>query len=74
MKLCSFEVGLDKPFFLMCHHKAPHRHWQPDAKHAHLYEDVDIPEPATFNDDYRTRSDAAAEATMRIPCSWAFCR
>src|SRR5947199_3520251 len=56
----------DKPFFLMCHHKAPHRPWQPDAKHAHLYDNVDIPEPATFNDDYRTRSDAAREATMRI--------
>jgi arylsulfatase A-like enzyme len=56
----------DKPFFLMCHHKAPHRPWQPDAKHAHMYDDVDIPEPATFNDDYKTRSDAAPEATMRI--------
>src|SRR5216110_1095672 len=56
----------DKPFFLMCHHKAPHRPWQPDAKHARMYEDVDIPEPPTFNDDYRTRSDAAREATMRI--------
>jgi arylsulfatase A-like enzyme len=56
----------DKPFFLMCHHKAPHRPWQPDAKHARLYDGVDIPEPPTFDDDYRTRSDAAREATMRI--------
>ena len=56
----------DKPFFLMCHHKAPHRPWQPDAKHAHLYDDVEIPEPDTFNDDYSTRGDAANEATMRI--------
>src|SRR2546427_3542210 len=56
----------DKPFFLMCHHKAPHRPWQPDAKHAHRYDNVDIPEPATFDDDYRTRSDAAREAAMRI--------
>lgn len=56
----------DKPFFLMCHHKAPHREWSPDAKHAHMYDDVEIPEPATFNDDYRTRSAAATEATMTI--------
>ena len=56
----------DRPFFLMCHHKAPHRPWEPDAKHASLYEDLDIPEPETFNDDYHTRSAAAAEATMRI--------
>jgi arylsulfatase A-like enzyme len=56
----------DKPFFLMCHHKAPHRPWQPDAKHAKQFENVQIPEPETFNDDYATRSDAAREATMRI--------
>jgi arylsulfatase A-like enzyme len=56
----------DKPFFLMCHHKAPHRPWDPDEGHAHLYEDIDIPEPETFNDDYKNRSRAAAEARMRI--------
>jgi arylsulfatase A-like enzyme len=56
----------DQPFFLMFHHKAPHRPWEPDAKHADLYEDVDIPEPATFNDDYATRTDAAREASMTI--------
>lgn len=56
----------DKPFFLMCHHKAPHRPWEPDAKHAHMYDDADIPEPETFNDDYATRSRAAREARMRI--------
>ena len=56
----------DKPFFLMCHHKAPHRPWQPDAKHRKQWEKVQVPEPATFDDDYATRSDAAREATMRI--------
>jgi arylsulfatase A-like enzyme len=56
----------DKPFFLMCHHKAPHRPWQPDEKHAKKWENVQVPEPDTFNDDYATRSDAAREATMRI--------
>jgi arylsulfatase A-like enzyme len=56
----------DKPFFLMCHHKAPHREWSPDAKHAHLYDDIEIPEPATLRDDYATRTDAAREATMTI--------
>lgn len=56
----------DQPFMLMCHHKAPHRPWEPDAKHAHMYENVDIPVPATFDDDYSNRSNAAKEATMRI--------
>jgi arylsulfatase A-like enzyme len=56
----------EKPFFLMCHHKAPHRAWQPDEKHAKEWENVQVPEPETFHDDYATRSPAAAEATMRI--------
>lgn len=56
----------DRPFMLMCHHKAPHRPWQPAAKYANLYEDIDIPEPETFYDDYATRSQAAVEAKMRI--------
>ncbi len=55
-----------KPFFLMYHHKAPHRHWEPDDKHAKMYDDIDIPEPETFNDDYSNRSRAAVEARMRI--------
>ena len=56
----------DKPFFLMCHHKAPHRPWDPDEKHRKMFENVEIPEPETFNDEYLGKSAAAAEATMRI--------
>jgi arylsulfatase A-like enzyme len=56
----------DKPFLLMCHHKAPHRNWQPDEKHKKQFENVNVPEPKTFDDDYSTRSDAARAATMRI--------
>ncbi len=55
-----------RPFCLLCHHKAPHRPWEPDAKHATMYETVRIPEPETFDDDYANRARAAAEATMRI--------
>ncbi len=60
--------GRDKnrPFCLLCHHKAPHRSWEPDDKHASMYEDVDIPVPETFDDDYSHRASAAAAATMRI--------
>ena len=55
-----------RPFCLMCHHKAPHRPWEPDEKHAHVYDGIDIPEPDTFNDDYSNRARAAVEAEMRI--------
>jgi len=55
----------DTPFCAMCHHKAPHRHWEPDAKHAHMYEDEEIPYPVTFDDDYAGRV-AAEAARMRV--------
>jgi arylsulfatase A-like enzyme len=55
-----------KPFCLMYHHKAPHRNWQPAERHAKLYEDIEIPYPETFNDDYKTRSAAAVQAEMTI--------
>ena len=55
-----------RPFFLMLHHKAPHRPWQPDEAHRAKWADRAIPEPATFDDDYASRSDAAREATMRV--------
>ena len=56
----------DKPFFLMYHHKAPHRNWQPDEKHRKQFENVIVPEPLTFNDDYKGKSDASRMATMHI--------
>jgi arylsulfatase A-like enzyme len=56
----------EKPFFLMYHHKAPHRNWQPAEKYRKQFENVTLPEPATFNDDYKGKSDAARQATMRI--------
>lgn len=56
----------DKPFCIMCHHKAPHRSWQPDDKHAKMYTDVEIPLPETFNDDYSNRASAVSNAKMRI--------
>ncbi len=55
-----------RPFCLLCHHKAPHRFWEPDEKHMAMYRDIDIPEPATFYDDYANRASAAAAAAMRV--------
>lgn len=55
-----------RPFCLLVHHKAPHRPWEPDEKHMHLYADTDIPLPETFHDDYANRSEAAKAALMRV--------
>lgn len=47
-----------KPFFLMLHHKAPHRSWEPDEKNKAIFADKTFPEPGTFWDDYATRPAA----------------
>lgn len=56
----------EKPFILMCQHKAPHRNWQPGPKYLNLYEDVTIPEPEDLFDDYETRGTAAKSQTMEV--------
>jgi arylsulfatase A-like enzyme len=66
MSLKFIERNRDKPFFLMCHHKAPHRNFQPHPKYSHLWSNEDLPMPATFDDDYSNRAAAAAAAKMRI--------
>jgi arylsulfatase A-like enzyme len=56
----------DRPFFLMVHHKAPHREWTPDETHRRAFEDRAIPEPPTLRDDYATRTDALRENQQRV--------
>lgn len=48
----------DRPFFLMCHHKAPHREWTPNERYRREFATKTIPEPATLRDDYAGRADA----------------
>jgi len=56
----------DRPFALMCHHKAPHRSWEPSRTHFSLYDGIDIPEPATLFDDHEGRADVVQAMRMRI--------
>jgi len=56
----------DRPFFLLCHHKAPHRPWDPSEKYASLLADTDVPGPDSLYDHYENRSRAARNATMRV--------
>jgi len=44
-----------KPFFLMMHHKAPHRSWMPAIKNLTLFDDKKFPLPDNFYDDYDGR-------------------
>ncbi len=56
----------DKPFFMMSHHKAPHREWTPDEKHRKMFENKHIPEPLTLRDDYAGRTDALREQLQSV--------
>ena len=56
----------ERPFMLMCHHKAPHRPWVTDDAHASMFLNEDVPEPDTLQDDYSERAAAAAAAHMRV--------
>ncbi len=56
----------DRPFFLMSHHKAPHRSWEPDETHRAMFANRTIPEPPTLRDDYATRTDAIKENQQRV--------
>ncbi len=56
----------DKPFFVMSHHKAPHREWTPDEKHRKQFENHLIPEPSNLRDDYAGRTDAIREQQQSV--------
>lgn len=55
----------ERPFFMMCHHKAPHRPFVPHPRYDDLYND-DLPVPETYDDNYAGRAEAAAAAKMRV--------
>lgn len=55
-----------KPFFIMIHHKAPHRSWMPAPRHYYKFENTEFPVPETLFDDYNTRTRAAKEQMMTI--------
>jgi arylsulfatase A-like enzyme len=56
----------DKPFILMCQHKAPHRTWMPAERHLTLYDDITLPEPATLFDRYEDNASPARYQEMEI--------
>jgi arylsulfatase A-like enzyme len=55
-----------KPFFLMYHHKAPHRNWVPGPRYLDLYKGQTMPEPETLFDDYSGRGTPAHDQEMMV--------
>lgn len=56
----------NKPFLLMCQHKAPHREWSPNLKYLGHDKDRSYPEPTTLFDDYSGRGKAERDQDMTI--------
>ena len=56
----------DKPFMLMCQHKAPHRCWMPPLRHLTLYDDIEIPEPETLFDKFEDNASPPRYQEMEI--------
>jgi arylsulfatase A-like enzyme len=55
-----------QPFVMMVQYFNAHRPFDPPHKYEHLYDQVRIPEPGTFWDDYSHRAGPARAARMRI--------
>ncbi|MBN2416290.1 sulfatase [bacterium] len=58
--------GPERPFLLMCQHKAPHRVWAPGPGQLDLYREGEIPEPETLFDTWDDRVEMLKENEMTI--------
>ncbi|WP_268223752.1 sulfatase family protein [Sinomicrobium oceani] len=55
----------DKPFFVMMHHKAPHRNWMPALRHAAMYDSVKFPLPDNYFSEHQNQL-AAQQQLMTV--------
>ncbi|MBU2975973.1 sulfatase family protein [Zobellia sp. B3R18] len=53
------------PFFIMVHHKAPHRNWMPALRHMNTYDSVQFPLPDTYFPSFK-KQRAAEEQLQTI--------
>ena len=60
------ERQTEEPFLMLLQYKAPHRPWEPDKKYELLWENVEMPYPPTFNDDYKGRELTAGDTEMTM--------
>ena len=59
-------AGRERPFCLVYQFKAPHRPFRPAPRHADMFDDVEVPHPPTFDDDYATRMVAQKSEDMQF--------
>jgi arylsulfatase A-like enzyme len=56
----------DKPFFLMMHHKAPHRNWQPQPQFANMFTNKTLAVPENLLADHPGHASAIREQKQSI--------
>jgi arylsulfatase A-like enzyme len=56
----------NKPFLLMCQHKAPHREWSPALRHLGHNNGQEYREPTNLFDDYSQRGLAVRDQDMTL--------
>ncbi len=62
-----------KPFFLMMHHKAPHRNWVPELKWLEVFSKKTFPEPPTLYADTAAKGTAFKHQRMSILNDMTLC-
>ncbi len=63
----ALETG--KPFYVMMHHKAPHRNWIPSEKYRRKFRALtleDVPMPETLFDDWKGRASPIRKTAMTV--------
>ena len=62
-----------KPFFIMMHHKAPHRNWVPELKWLEVFSKKRFPEPPTLYADTAGKGTAFKHQRMSILKDMTLC-
>ena len=57
--------SVEQPFFMMVHHKAPHRNWMPALRHANMYDSITFPLPDTYFPEFENQQ-ASVEQEQTI--------
>ena len=52
------EKDSSQPFFLMVHHKAPHRNWMPPIRYINKYDSITFPVPETYFSEHENQEAA----------------
>ncbi|MDT0643077.1 sulfatase [Zunongwangia sp. F363] len=60
------QKSADKPFFLMVHHKAPHRNWMPPLRYANEFDSTEFPLPDSYFREFDSTQIAARDQLMTI--------